>query len=94
MKVNVKFISPLSLMVKKTDIKIEIKKSRLTLKELFTKIGQEYPNIHEKICTRDNKLNQGILCVIKNDILLAEEIDNKLIKNDDEIIFSIAIAGG
>ena len=37
MKVNVKFISPLSLTVKKTDIKFEIQNSRITLKELFEK---------------------------------------------------------
>jgi len=94
MEVNVKFISPLSLMIKKTDIKIELENSRFTLKELFEKIAIEFPKIHEKICTTDHKLNQGFLCVHNNEIVLTEEINKRFIYENDEIVISVAIAGG
>jgi molybdopterin converting factor small subunit len=81
-------------MVEKTDIKFELENSRYTLKELFGKIGSRYPKIHEKICTNDNKLNSGILCIINNKIVIAEEINKLTINDNDEIIFSVAVAGG
>ncbi len=94
MKINVRFIPPLDKMTEKQEKKLMIETSRRTLLELFQQISESYPKIHEIICTRDNKLNQGIICVLNNELVFSNELGKTKLTDNDEIVFSIAIAGG
>ncbi|MHA2102891.1 MAG: MoaD/ThiS family protein [Candidatus Hodarchaeales archaeon] len=94
MKINVKFIPPLDKMIEKSEKNLVIKTSRQTLLQLFQYLSDHYPRIHEIVCTSDNKLNQGIICVLNNELVIASELEKKILSNNDEIVFSIAIAGG
>ena len=94
MKINVRFIPPLDKMTEKQEKDLAIETSRQTLLQLFEYISESYPKIHEIICTRDNKLNQGIICVLNNELVFSNELEKIYLTDNDEIAFSIAIAGG
>ena len=94
MKINVKFIPPLDKMIEKAEKNFVIESSRQTLLQLFKYISVHYPRIHEIICTSDNKLNSGIICILNNELVLASELEKKILTDNDEIVFSVAIAGG
>lgn len=94
MKINVRFIPPLDKMREKQEKDLTIETSRQTLLQLFDQISVSHPKIHEIICTIDNKLNQGIICVLNNELVFSNDLGKISLTDNDEIVFSIAIAGG
>ena len=81
-------------MTEKKEIVLIMNSVKLTLIQVLEKIANTHPKAHSIICTSENKINPGIICVLNNELVIASELESKYLNNNDEIVFSIAIAGG
>ena len=92
MNIKIKLLKPFSDAVGKREIKIDF--NGKTLENLIELLVETYPKLKKEFYTKTDELTEYI-CMFVNDKPISALNGMKTeLKNDDEIIFFIAISGG
>ena len=92
MKIKIKLLKPFSDIIGKNEQEIDF--NCTTLEELVKMLIDKYPKLKKEFYTKNNKLIDYIVIFVNDKPISALNRIKTKLKNNDEILFFIAISGG
>ena len=92
MIVKVKFLPPLSRMVGRAEMDIELIDG--SMKELFDRLTAKEPRLKTTLFEEDGSLSLEYSCLLNQGPVPREGLINTILKDGDQLTFLMPIAGG
>ena len=92
MKIKIKLLKPFSDVIGKNEQEIDF--NCTTLEELVKMLIDKYPKLKKEFYTKNNELIDYIVIFINDKPISALNGIKTKLKNNDEILFFMAISGG
>lgn len=92
MKIKIKFLSPFSKIVGKSELELDFK--GITFKELLNLLVNNYPKLKNEFYIKNDDLSDHICIFVNDKPISALNGIKTVVKNNDEFIFFIPISGG